>query len=153
MEDFVNYKVPSMFIISAMCDWKCCTEQNISKSICQNYALAQSDLQFIPDETIYNAYHQNDITKAVVIGGLEPMLQTDELYELICLFRARGEECPFVIYTGYYPDEIADNLLFLKPLGNIIVKFGRFIFGGKPRYDEVLGVTLASDNQFAERIC
>ena len=36
---------------------------------------------------------------------------------------------------------------------NIIIKFGRYIPNQKPHYDEVLGVNLASDNQYAERIC
>ena len=35
---------------------------------------------------------------------------------------------------------------------NIIIKFGRFIPNRPSRYDEVLGVELASDNQFAKRI-
>ncbi len=57
-----------------------------------------------------------------------------------------------VIYTGYYPDEIKDELHLLSLYENIIVKFGRFIPGRPQRYDEVLGITLASDNQYAERI-
>lgn len=35
---------------------------------------------------------------------------------------------------------------------NIIVKFGRFIPNQHPHYDEVLGINLASDNQYAEKI-
>ena len=34
----------------------------------------------------------------------------------------------------------------------VIIKFGRFIPNRPSRYDEVLGVTLASDNQFAMRV-
>ena len=37
-------------------------------------------------------------------------------------------------------------------LQNIIVKFGRYIPDTDQRYDEVLGVILASDNQYAERL-
>ena len=35
---------------------------------------------------------------------------------------------------------------------NIIIKFGRYIPNRNNKYDEILGVTLASDNQFAEKI-
>ena len=57
-----------------------------------------------------------------------------------------------MIYTGYYPNEIADELAALRKFKNIIVKFGRYQPGQKSHYDEVLGVDLASDNQWAERI-
>ena len=33
-EDFVNFKKPAMFIASVKCDWKCCLENNLDKSIC-----------------------------------------------------------------------------------------------------------------------
>jgi hypothetical protein len=36
---------------------------------------------------------------------------------------------------------------------NIIIKYGRYIPNQTPHYDEVLGVYLASDNQYAVRIC
>jgi hypothetical protein len=36
--------------------------------------------------------------------------------------------------------------------GNIIIKFGRFRPGQEPHYDEVLGVKLASNNQYAKRV-
>ena len=56
----------------------------------------------------------------------------------------------FCIYTGYYPEEIQDELKQLQKYKNIIIKFGRFIPGQEPHYDEVLGVYLASDNQYGE---
>ena len=40
-EDFINYKQPSMFIISSMCDWKCCHEGGLDESICQNQPMAR----------------------------------------------------------------------------------------------------------------
>ena len=57
-----------------------------------------------------------------------------------------------VIYTGYYPQEIEEQVKALSSYKNIIIKFGRYVPNSTPVYDEVLGVTLASDNQFAERI-
>ena len=39
----------------------------------------------------------------------------------------------------------------LATYGNVVVKFGRYIPNQKHIFDEVLGVELASDNQYAER--
>ena len=152
-EDFVNYRHPSLFLASCFCDFKCCKESGLAISVCQNSALAQSKVKDIPNEAIYAHYANNPITKAVVIGGLEPMLQAAEIRDLIDLFRIRSDHSPFVIYTGYYPEEIEDKLAILRPLGNIVVKYGRYVPGRPSRYDDVLGVELASDNQYAEKIC
>lgn len=94
----------------------------------------------------------NPITKAIVIGGLEPILQIDEIITLIDLFRKQGEKSPFIIYTGYYSHEIKDELYKLKQYENIIIKFGRYIPNHNPHYDEVLGINLVSDNQYGEVI-
>lgn len=151
-EDFVNYKLPSMFISTCYCDWKCCTEAGVDIGVCQNAPLAQMEDKDIDDQTIYEQFINNPITKAIVIGGMEPMIQINEVIDLINLFRTNGENCPFVIYTGYYPNEIPEPLELLKQYKNIIIKFGRFVPNEKSRYDEVLGVTLASDNQYAKVI-
>ena len=152
MEDFVNYKRPSMFINTCFCDFKCCTEQDLDRGVCQNAPLAQANIQEIPDETILRRFQENPITKAVVIGGMEPFLQTDELVTLLKTFRTAGEMAPFIVYTGYYPEEIPERLDRIAPYGNLIVKFGRYNPRLKDRYDEVLGVRLASENQFARVI-
>lgn len=151
-EDFVNYKVPSMFINTCFCDFKCCTELGLDVGVCQNSPLAQAPSKEIPDEVIYEHFVNNPITKAVVIGGMEPMLQLDEVESLIKLFRDNGNDSEFVIYTGYYPEEITEQLESLKSLGTIVIKFGRFIPDRPSRYDDVLGITLSSDNQFAKKI-
>lgn len=152
MEDFVNFAKPSLFLITSVCDWKCCKEQNLDISICQNQPLCNQTTKDYTPESIYNAYISNDISKAIVIGGLEPMLQFDEVYELISYFRNNNCNDFFVIYTGYYEEEISDKLELLEQLPNIIIKFGRFIPNQESHYDEVLGVTLASPNQYARRI-
>ena len=151
-EDFINYKLPSMFISTCFCDYKCCTELGLDIGVCQNAPLAQSDNIDIPDQTIYEHFVNNPITKAIVVGGMEPMIQISEVIDLINLFRSQNEDCPFVIYTGYYPNEIFEQLERLKQYKNIIIKFGRYIPNRQPIYDEVLGVTLASSNQYAEVI-
>lgn len=148
-EDFCNFKRPSMFIASAKCNWKCCKEANIDISVCQNSELALAPTHEIDNVDIFKMYINNPITKAVVIGGLEPMLQFEEMVELIDIFRKNGCDDVFVIYTGYYPNEIPKACTDLLAGKNVIVKYGRYIPQSKPRFDEVLGVTLASENQFA----
>lgn len=80
------------------------------------------------------------------------MIQINEVLELIIEFRRNGVLDDVVIYTGYYPHELEVEIQQLKKFKNIVVKFGRYLLNSTPKYDEVLGVTLASDNQYAVRI-
>lgn len=96
-------------------------------------------------------YLNDGLEESIVFGGLEPLLQFNELVSLISKFREKTED-DIVIYTGYYPSEIEKEIEILKKYKNIIIKFGRYIPNRKSRYDEILGVTLASDNQYAEKI-
>ena len=150
-EDFVNYKKPSMFIGTCYCNWKCCDEAGISREVCQNYQLHNSKIHELSNEQIYERYINNPLTSAIVIGGLEPILQEDEVISLIEYFRSKGCMDDFVIYTGYYENEIGD-LDNYKKYGNIIFKFGRFIPNQDKHWDEVLGVYLVSDNQYGKRV-
>lgn len=81
------------------------------------------------------------------------MLQINELIPLIACFRIQGCNDEFIIYTGYYPNEIEEELSMLKNFDNIIIKYGRYIPNRPSRYDEVLGINLVSDNQYAEVLC
>ena len=54
-----------------------------------------------------------------------------------------------VIYTGFNADEVIDECMILSKYANIIVKFGRFIPDQESHYDELLGVNLASPNQYS----
>lgn len=150
-EDFVNYKVPSMFISVGTCNWKCCIEQNIDISICQNSKLAQTPEQEISNLEIINMYLLNPISKAVVIGGLEPFSCSDNIFQFISEFRQKCNN-DIVIYTGYYPYEIIDELMYLSQFDNIIIKFGRFIPNEERHLDKILGVELASNNQYAVKL-
>lgn len=148
-EDFVNYKKPSMFISFPTCSWKC--EKECGEHCCQNSALAQT-----PDIEIYisdlvNRYLSNPITSAIVCGGLEPFNSWYDLLKLISDLRTKTND-DIVIYTGYKEDEISYAVDCLSVFPNIIIKFGRFIPNQQTHYDEVLGVNLASDNQYARRI-
>lgn len=144
-EDFTNYKKPSMFICSPRCTMKC------GEALCQNSPwLKQPDVK-VEIIDIIKRYEENELTKAVVIAGLDPMDSFWGLYSFILMFRSVSDD-DIVIYTGYNKDEITDKIELLKKFTNIIIKFGRYIPNQQPHYDEVLGVNLASDNQYAERI-
>ena len=149
-EDFVNYKKPSMFIIFPYCNWKC--EKEAGCAICQNSALAKEPIIDISNNYLIERYMNNSITKAVVCGGLEPLDSWDELQCFILNFRYwSGDD--IVIYTGYNKDEIEENKLkWLKLYEPVVIKYGRFIPNQDSHYDKVLGVDLASDNQYAERL-
>lgn len=179
-EDFINYKLPSMYIATATCSFKC--DKECGRPVCQNSELAKQPTIDIPVEKIIDRYLSNPITHAIVLGGLEPFDQVDEVINLVDELKYRGDagfdavNCdaisndspcldPIVIYTGYTKEEIMNmnNYLLYKlcengqhywfhGVPNIIVKFGRYIPGQQPHYDPVLGVYLASDNQYAERI-
>lgn len=154
-EDFVNYKLPSMFVATATCTFKC--DKECGRPVCQNSSLVNQPSMFINSEVLADRYVRNKITKAVVFGGLEPMDQFDSLLGFLLALRTDlGWEChdDVVIYTGYTKEELEreGKLETLRKFDNIIVKFGRFIPDQTPHFDPVLGVDLASDNQFAERI-
>lgn len=148
-EDFVNYKKPSMFIAFPHCSFKC--EKECGERCCQNSALANTEIIEIPCREIADRYLSNPITSAVVCGGLEPFDDFPDLYNLVWELRRRSRD-DIVIYTGYKPEEISEQITALAGEGNIIVKFGRFIPNQEPHFDPVLGVMLASNNQYAERI-
>lgn len=141
--DIVNYKKPSMFIAFPYCTFKC--------NNCQNQKLANTAIYKISLETIISRYTANPLTHAVVCGGLEPFDDFEQLLEIVEAFRAITDD-DIVIYSGYYSYEITDKLKQLCKFPNIIIKFGRYFQGYPERYDETLGVTLASDNQFAVRL-
>lgn len=154
VEDFCNYRKPSMFLITCFCNWKCCLEQGLDTSVCQNSSVNRLPMKEFSYESIYDEYIGNPITGAVVVGGLEPLTQTEELIGLIGFFRDRGCSDDFVVYTGYTEDEASamDGYERLQSLQGIVFKFGRYIPGHRPHRDPVLGIDLASDNQYGRRI-
>lgn len=153
MDDFCNYKRPSMFLITSFCDWKCCIEQGLPLTSCQNEPLHEYSSKSFTFKSLYNAYKDNTITEAVVIGGLEPFLQISEVYGLMKYFRSKGCKDTFVIYSGYTEEEIEsdETISEMIKLGNLVIKYGRYVPGQKPHYDDILGVDLISDNQYAKQ--
>lgn len=151
-ERFQDYRKPSLFVATAMCDWKCCMEAGRKPAMCQNSAIAKLPTVEISEDEIFLRYISDPITQAIVIGGLEPLLQQDEVLSLIQYFREHGCHDDIIIYTGYYRHEVLPFIDNVAKFENIIMKFGRFIPYRNKRFDTVLGVELASDNQYAERI-
>ena len=148
-EDFLNYKKPSMFLIFPTCDFKCCKEAGCN--ICQNMDIIKQPNLSVDVQDLINKYLDNPITKAVVCGGLEPLDSLEDLYYFIESFRAVCDD-DIVIYTGYRNSEISTVVQYLKQYKGIILKYGRFIPGQKEHFDDVLGINLVNDEQYAERI-
>lgn len=150
-ENFQDYKKTSMFIATCKCSWKCCVDSGVDISLCQNSSTVKLPTINIDDNKIVERYINNQITHAIVIGGLEPLDQFDELVSLISSFREKTND-DIVIYTGFYRNEVEDKISILSNFKNIIVKFGRFIPNKEKVFDGVLGVYLANEEQHAEKI-
>lgn len=148
-EDFVNYRLASMFIIFPYCTFKC--ERECGITCCQNSSVALSPNIEIEPERIVERYLNNPISKSLVFGGLEPLDSFPDVIELIGLLREKSLDT-VVIYTGYKEDEVQDKIDRLKQFKNIVVKFGRFIPNQESRFDQVLGINLASPNQYTVKI-
>ena len=84
-EDFTNYKECSLFIGTSFCDFKCQKENPECK--CQNSPLALAPIKEVSVDSIIKQFDSDIFTKAIVFGGLEPILQIDELLDFIKAFR------------------------------------------------------------------
>lgn len=151
-EDFLQYKKPAMFIICPFCDFKCDIENG--NQICQNWSLAKADILELSDDIIIKNYLNNPITKAIIFGGLEPLYNSfGEVIQFIDKLRNEyGCFDDVVIYTGYNKEEVEEKVIQLQQYKNIIVKFGRYLPDQENHYDDILGINLASNNQYAEKI-
>lgn len=149
-EDFVNYKYPALSLMFPFCTMKC--NKDCGKVVCQNTSLKEKGFREYSIETIYQKYIINDITNAICCYGMEPMDSFEELLSLIKYFRENNCQDMFVIYTGYYKEEIREKITQLMSYKNIIIKFGRYIPNDTSHFDEVLGINLVSSNQYAEQI-
>ena len=158
-EDFLNYKKPSMYIATSKCSFKC--DKECGRAVCQNSNLAHSPSHEITTEALIDRYLANPITKAIVISGMEPFDTPELIYEVVRVLRDGGVMDDVVIYTGYTEYELTlddsgrqevATYNWLKHYPNIYIKFGRFVPDQESHYDEVLGVMLASDNQYGKKV-
>ena len=148
--DFVNYKEPVLTLEFPRCDFKC---DKINKcKVCQNSSLAREPDIEISFAEIWDLYHKNPLTKGFCCQGLEPFDSERELLDFIDFIR-NGMNCndTVIIYTGYAKSEIMCKDI-LQHYKNIIIKYGPYLIGYEPHYDDVLGIKLASNNQYAEKI-
>ena len=164
-ECFSDYKAPVMYIAFPNCSFKCDIEAGAQ--YCQNSELANIPSVDVSKEDIIERYLRNPITEGIVFGGLEPFDSELDLLPFVDCLR-RQYECndKIIIYTGYTEEELVEGKwgaggdelqeqqkqywASLIKYGNIIVKFGRFRPNEEPHFDEVLGVELASKNQYAK---
>ena len=166
--DVVNYKKTSMTIGLPHCDGKCWRDLNKKNppnshwkgydwSLCHNGSLISLPSIDIDDDDIINRYLKNPMSSAIVFAGLEPLDSASELLDFIHRFRIIHKcDDDVVIYTGYTEEEVS-TMNFIQKLSdsgiqNIVIKFGRYIPDNKSHFDQILGVKLASDNQYAKRV-
>jgi hypothetical protein len=148
-EDFVNYKKPSMLVMFPKCTFKC--DKECGSQVCQNSALAQGPTTCIAAPYLVEKYLENPFTSAIVCAGLEPFDSFTDLLAFVHEVREKTKD-DIVIYTGYDEKEIDMLVYQLVFYDNIYIKFGRYIPGQKSHYDEILGVNLASDNQYGKKV-
>lgn len=151
---FTDYKKISMLIALPYCCGKCYKEVGKNKDMCHNEYLENVKIIDISNKCIIDRYKKNPLSKAIILGGREPFYKSfEEVYNFVKEFREMSSD-DIVIYTGYYENEIADMLNKLKEFNNIIIKFGRYNPNKPPKKerDILLGVILASNNQYSERI-
>jgi len=149
--DFVNYKKPCLTLETPYCDFKC--DKECGMQVCQNGPLAKADTNEYHDYNIIKTYDDDELSQAIVFQGLEPLDDRffQELLDFIEKFRKERND-DIVIYTGFNEEEIKDKINILSEYENIIIKFGRFVPNQCSHFDEILGVELASPNQYARRI-
>ena len=168
-EDIVNYKKTSLYIVMPSCSFKC--NIDCGKDVCHNSKLGSESLAINFDgDKLIQRYLSNPITHAIVFGGLEPFDSPFAILPFVSAVRGKYDcHDDIVIYTGYTEDELEGRSLFsypnavtqsalvdiyknLKTFDNIVIKFGRFVPNQEKHFDDVLGVYLSSDNQYAKKI-
>lgn len=150
--DFVNNKKGTFSLgFGVFCTFKCCKE---NPQICQNFNCSSQDLYNTSISTVCKQYEENrELISCITINGLEPLDNLKEVLWFIQKFREKSTDDIF-LWTGYTKEECEPLIYLIKKMNwvNIIIKFGRYIPNSLSRFDEILGVKLASDNQYAEKI-
>ena len=163
-EDFINYKLPVMYIAFPSCTFKCDIENG--SQYCINCGLVNEPDIEVSKEALIERYISNPISKGVVLAGLEPFDSFMDLFSFVDCFRRQYKlNDPIIIYTGYTEEECINGqfsnskMKIDKTFGDewkmlikygVIIKFGRFRPNEESHYDDVLGINLASNNQYAK---
>lgn len=142
-ETFIDYKKTSMYIAFPVCSLNC--------KNCHNKELRNKNTVELDYKTIVDYILNNPIIESVVLSGMNPMDSFDDVVGLIKELRKKSN-MDVVIYSGKLKYELKKEISVLKSFSNIIVKFGEYKENDIPIYSEVLGINLASSNQYARRI-
>lgn len=152
-EDMVNYKKISTTFMFPKCNFKCDKENGVQ--LCQNWELAAAPSQRHDIDRLMELYKNMNLTESIVLQGLEPLDSLIDVYTVSAAMQRHNILDDLVIYTGYNKQEldpsIIPTLVSLVP-GHLIIKWGRYLPDQSKHFDEVLGVYLASDNQYGEII-
>ena len=150
--DFVNNKITTFNIMAGVsCTFKCCKNDH---SICQNCELTNNPIINCSIDDLIDRYLNQNIAHCITLQGLECLDNLKQVTWFIYKFRKVSND-PIFIWTGYTEEECEDFIYLIKNilcLENIYIKFGRYIPNHKPHRDEILGIDLASDNQYAKKI-
>lgn len=151
----LNYykKIGLLVPIGISCTWKCknCINRQHTFKNSNKYHISEYEIG-----EIIKIYKKNILVESLILAGLEPFDNPHDLRRLIGVFRDSISD-DIIIYTGYDNDDIDTNkelkmlLQEILKYDNILVKFGRYIEGKDKIYDNVLGIELASDNQWTFR--
>ena len=147
-EDFINNSSCTFNIEAGItCSFKC--NKECGREVCQNSILNENPIIATSVERLVDMYN-NSISDSITMQGLEPLDSIGQVLWFIRIFREKSND-PIYIWTGYTEEECEALVSLIKEFGwkNIIIKYGRYIPDSKGRYDEVVGVYLASDNQYA----
>ena len=142
-----HYYKNGLLVATVGCDWKCLKEQGLDISICQNSHTSKMQTKFISTKELVDKFNENLLSECIIFAGLEPILQFDEVYGFIKEFRKTNYN-DVVIFTGYYPEEIKEELEKLKSFENIYIKLGRYIQNSSKIYDPIGKIWLSGSNQY-----
>ena len=139
-----NYKKIGLYVaLGITCTWKCEDCINIHyKDIHPRHHTNSYEL--------INSYLSNPLLSSLILSGLEPFDSFDSMLVLIENFRKFTKD-DIVIFTGYTEEELFNKINLIKNYNNIIIKFGRYMPSKPPVFDNILGIHLISDNQFAKK--
>ena len=108
-EDFTNYKVTSMLIACHSCSFKC--DKMSGKQVCQNGTLANQPNIEISIDSIVDRYLSNNLSRAIVFGGLEPFGDISNGIAVIKSLRNNGNSDDVKVFPKKYYIELFDSKL------------------------------------------
>jgi len=143
-ETFIDYKKVGLYVSGTKCNLNC--KMCFNDKLKHSPTIKINSLSFVENYII-----NNKIIESVIFSGLNWFDTFEDLIRLIQCIRLYSN-IDIVIYTGYKENELLVEIEYLKKYNNIIVKFGEYIPNDNSIFDETLGVSLSSSNQYAKKI-